>query len=48
MRKCKTINGLKKAVKKGEACSLKVWGIMDNCLAKGGSYLNLGKGDIAM
>jgi hypothetical protein len=44
MKNCRTVNGLIKAIKKGEKAQLKVYSIMNNDLCEGGKYLNLGQG----
>lgn len=44
MKKCRTVNGLIRSLKKGEPTQLLVWDIMTNHFDKDGAYLNMGGG----
>lgn len=44
MKKCRTVNGLLRAIEQKEAATLVIWGIMDNAFDPKGAYLNLGQG----
>lgn len=47
MKRCRTVKGLIRAIKKGEKANLRVWGIMRNDFDPHGAYLNLGEGRYA-
>lgn len=47
MKRCRKVQGLVRAVQKGESATLKVWGIMHNDHDSNGAYLNLGEGRYA-
>lgn len=47
MKKCRTVDGLKRALRKGESAQLLVWDVMVNHFDVGGVYLNLGGGAYA-
>ena len=42
VKRCRTVNGLVSAIKRGEPAVLTVWGINRNHFDKHGAYLNLG------
>jgi hypothetical protein len=44
MKTCRTVDGLIKAITKGEEAILPVWDINNNGFVEGGAYLNLGEG----
>lgn len=44
MKKCRTVNGLRRALQKRENATLLVWDVMQNSFDKGGAYLNMGGG----